>query len=133
MSASTTRATHTPTRTSIRCSSRIFFTLASRSGTSRIVYDLSKEPPGGWNVLTQTRRARDCFPARCEPRASLPLTRTAVQYCKIATLVNYSGGKKRALGSLPGDIRWGPPDPPSCPRHSIRSFHHDDGDVVVAA
>src|SRR5438045_3407489 len=98
MSASTTSAAHTPTRTSIRCSSRIFFTLASRSGTRRIVYDLSKEPPDGWYFLTQTRHARDCFPVRCEPRASLPPTRAAVQYWKVTTLVNGSGEKKRALG-----------------------------------
>src|ERR1700682_3868855 len=62
------------TRTSIRCSTRIFFTLASRSGTSRIVYDLSKEPPAaaviGGTALPTTRRLRLGFPERCEARAT---------------------------------------------------------------
>src|SRR5713226_5677896 len=134
-SASTTAEAATPARTSMRCSRRIFFTLASRSGTSRIVYDLSKEPPGGWYFLTQTRRARDYFPVRCEPRASLPPTRAAVQYWKVETLVNGSGEKKRALGYLAGDMMAGA----GAPHHRVpladlfNTLDRDDRDVVVAA
>src|SRR5438132_10848361 len=40
-----TSTAQTTERTSTRCSTRIFFTLASRSGTTRIVYDLSRRPP----------------------------------------------------------------------------------------
>src|SRR5438105_5595871 len=61
ISAITTTPAQTTTRTSIRCSSRIFFTLASRSGTSRIVYDLSKEPPER-DIPYPTHRARCRFP-----------------------------------------------------------------------
>src|SRR5438067_6243731 len=42
-SAASTSPRQRTARTSTRCSTRIFFTLASRSGTTRIVYDLSKD------------------------------------------------------------------------------------------
>src|SRR5437899_8349906 len=42
-SAASTNPRQRAARTSTRCSTRIFFTLASRSGTTRIVYDLSKD------------------------------------------------------------------------------------------
>src|ERR1700682_2631454 len=54
--ATTRTPAQTATRTSIRCSRRIFFTLASRSGTSRIVYDLSKEPPAAGTPLPNRPR-----------------------------------------------------------------------------
>src|SRR5712692_9028475 len=59
-SAASTSPRQRAARTSTRCSTRIFFTLASRSGTTRIVYDLSKD------LLLLPSPARRAF-ARARP------------------------------------------------------------------
>src|SRR4051812_20490623 len=63
-----TNAAQTTARTSTRCSTRIFFTFASRSGTTRIVYDLSRRAsvknaaPFESRAPFSTTRRRPTFP-----------------------------------------------------------------------
>src|SRR6266481_5316156 len=74
-SAAPTRPRQSPARTSTRCSTRIFFTLASRSGTTRIVYDLSKDLlllPSPAVARLKSRAAR---PSPHQPPASASASR----------------------------------------------------------
>src|SRR5438067_8676369 len=83
-----TKPAQTTARTSTRCSTRIFFTLASRSGTTRIVYDLSRR--------ASVKKCRDLRgPLSSQPPGRAPPSRLRAQ--------NPGGpGLVRKLGAPPG-------------------------------
>src|SRR3954468_2637436 len=95
----------------MRCSSRIFFTLASRSGTSRIVYDLSKEPPAAGTALPNLPPVPPLPERGYKPRAKPA-----------------SGRASSSIGWVRGASRFAHPA-----EHLHDALHRNDGDVVVAA
>src|SRR3954470_9031297 len=95
----------------MRCSSRIFFTLASRSGTSRIVYDLSKQPPAAGTALPNPAACTAASRRGYKPRAKPASDRAS-----------------SSIGWVQGASRFAHPA-----QHLHDALHRDHGDVVVAA
>src|SRR5207302_2554735 len=125
-------------RTSTRCSTRIFFTLASRSGTTRIVYDLSNDPPlpPSSQPAAGTAPSPPCQsngPGTEGGRSANP-PQGCVQYRILGEAVNCSG--RVGWGQIGPDSRFSDPSaqspaPPQLP--SFRSVDDDDGNVVLSA
>src|SRR3954447_22928917 len=150
-----TNPAQTTARTSTLCSTRIFFTFASRSGTTRIVYDLSRRAPEKNAAAFESRahywttRRRPTFPidgagpgnpglvrkVGAPPGARKPASTIGRSLAPSTCLQPLTGARAEySTASVDGDF----PRSTSVLRHAPRfpSLHPLDrhhGDVVVAA
>src|SRR4051812_45584610 len=140
-----TNAAQTTARTSTRCSTRIFFTLASRSGTTRIVYDLSRT--GLRQRTRDPKRAASLSNQQVTPGlpgpgenpggpglerkvGARPRARKLASSIGTSTARQFEHNRSRVSSRLthgPGCRRT------RAVRHLLGALDCDDGDVVVPA